>query len=172
MLTNMFRRSPPGNSYFYPPREGQGHEDLVSAEESGTEDEAMLSKVPTAEPRPLLAHTETAEGVSETSPLLAARSRDSQGRGHGIYSQGNGHGIDIEGQKPPGRTRWFGGTRDSLRNVGSHVASTITTIGNPKRWDGRVLWQSAVVAPVACLPAVVVGLLLNILDALSYGELR
>ncbi len=172
MLTNMFRRSPPGNSYFYPPREGQGHEDLVSAEESGTEDEAMLSKVPTAEPRPLLAHTETAEEVSETSPLLAARSRDSQGRGHGIYSQGNGHGIDIEGQKPPGRTRWFGGTRDSLRNVGSHVASTITTIGNPKRWDGRVLWQSAVVAPVACLPAVVVGLLLNILDALSYGELR
>jgi SulP family sulfate permease len=27
-----------------------------------------------------------------------------------------------------------------------------------------------VVAPVSCLPAVVVGLLLNVLDALSYGK--
>jgi len=53
MLTNMFRRSPPGNSYFYSPSEGRGHDNLVSAEESGTEDEATLSKIPTAESRPL-----------------------------------------------------------------------------------------------------------------------
>ena len=172
MLANMFRRSPPGNSYFYSPREGQGHEDLFPAEESGSEDEATLSKIPTAEPHPLLARTETAEEASETSPLLTARSRDGQRGGDGIYSQGNGHGIDMEGQKLPSRKRWFGGTRDSLRDVGSQVASIIPIIGNPKRWDGRMLWQSAVIAPVACLPAVVVGLLLNILDALSYGELQ
>lgn len=40
---------------------------------------------------------------------------------------------------------------------------------DPKTWDRQALWRNVVVAPVVCLPAVIVGLLLNILDALSYG---
>lgn len=43
------------------------------------------------------------------------------------------------------------------------------TVLNPKRWEKEVIWQNAVVAPVGYLPAVILGLLLNILDALSYG---
>lgn len=42
---------------------------------------------------------------------------------------------------------------------------------NPKTWDKKAIWDKAIISPLHCLPAVIVGLLLNILDALSYGEL-
>lgn len=40
---------------------------------------------------------------------------------------------------------------------------------NPKSWDRRTVWEKGIVHPVSLLPAVLLGLLLNILDALSYG---
>ncbi|OJD14775.1 hypothetical protein ACJ73_09042 [Blastomyces percursus] len=40
---------------------------------------------------------------------------------------------------------------------------------NPKAWDREIIWQKAIVHPTSFLPAVFLGLLLNILDALSYG---
>ncbi|EEQ84954.2 sulfate transporter [Blastomyces dermatitidis ER-3] len=40
---------------------------------------------------------------------------------------------------------------------------------NPKAWDREIIWQKAIVHPTTFLPAVFLGLLLNILDALSYG---
>jgi sulfate permease, SulP family len=43
------------------------------------------------------------------------------------------------------------------------------TIAHPKTWSGKAILQQAVIRPVRLLPAVVLGLLLNILDALSYG---
>lgn len=52
------------------------------------------------------------------------------------------------------------------REMGLGLAKTLT---NPKKWNRAAIWQGAVVAPVSCLPAVALGLLLNILDALSYG---
>lgn len=41
---------------------------------------------------------------------------------------------------------------------------------NPKAWNRKTIWENVVMDPLRCLPAVIVGLLLNILDALSYGE--
>ncbi len=167
MLTTMFRRSPPESGHLGSPREGQGHgeEWHVSAEETDVEDQVAVTRVPTAESRPLLAHSDTAEDARETSPLLATRPREGQGGGYGT-----GHGNDLEGQKPVSRKTWLRGTSALLRQVGSHVASILPAVGNPKRWNGRILWHHAVVTPAACLPAVIVGLLLNILDALSYGK--
>lgn len=170
MLTTMFRRSPPPDEgYFYRPKEGAGHGDVTPGDESDADDQATLRRVPSAEPRPLLTHDDAAEDASETSPLIAVRSREDQRRGYGMR-QGDEHDVDLEGQKHPGRGTWFGRMSGSLRDTGNRIASVLTIVGNPKRWDRRVLWQNAVVAPVACLPAVVVGLLLNILDALSYGK--
>jgi SulP family sulfate permease len=40
---------------------------------------------------------------------------------------------------------------------------------NPKTWERRKIWEEGVVHPTSLLPAVLLGLLLNILDALSYG---
>ncbi|KAK4154726.1 sulfate transporter family-domain-containing protein [Chaetomidium leptoderma] len=164
MLTTMLRRSPPDKSYLYAPKDSQGYEDGILSRESDEEDHATPAKVPTTEPRP----SSGAEDAGEAAPLLAARSRESQGGGYGI-SQENGQSADLEGQKRLRRGKWFGRTAIAMRKTGGRAASILLIIGNPKRWDRRALWQNAVVAPVACLPAVVVGLLLNILDALSYG---
>lgn len=49
------------------------------------------------------------------------------------------------------------------------VAKWSRMASNPKSWDRRAIWQEGVVNPVSLLPAVLLGLLLNILDALSYG---
>lgn len=43
------------------------------------------------------------------------------------------------------------------------------TISNPKSWDMRLVFREVVVRPVSILPSVFLGLLLNLLDALSYG---
>jgi SulP family sulfate permease len=42
-------------------------------------------------------------------------------------------------------------------------------LSNPKSWNRRAIWKEAVVYPASLVPAVLLGLLLNILDALSYG---
>jgi len=39
-----------------------------------------------------------------------------------------------------------------------------------KMWRKQEIWENMVVKPVGCLPAVLLGLLLNVLDGLSYGE--
>lgn len=43
------------------------------------------------------------------------------------------------------------------------------TLVSPKTWDKRVTWQTTIVKPAGYVPAIILGLLLNILDALSYG---
>ncbi|KAJ5905541.1 uncharacterized protein N7473_002457 [Penicillium subrubescens] len=71
---------------------------------------------------------------------------------------------DIEGQGGAARRASNAFTK-SVSAVGkwSRIAS------NPKSWDRRAIWKEGVVYPVSLIPAVVLGLLLNILDALSYG---
>lgn len=51
----------------------------------------------------------------------------------------------------------------------SSVAHYSRALSNPKSWDKRAIWNDAVVHPASLVPAVLLGLLLNILDALSYG---
>lgn len=106
--------------------------------------------------------------MSETTPLLGVRPRQS------IRLNGTSLTSDLESQKvadPPksGFLHGLAGVRHSLE---SHVSAFFRVAREPKCWDKRAIWQAAVVDPVACLPAVIVGLLLNILDALSYGKLN
>ncbi len=108
-----------------------------------------------------LPQTQLEDGSSETTPLLGAISRRPE-------SPDTITDIDdLESQKPniapwgPSTMILNGGIRGTLHSIKG--------LANPKTWDRKVVWQRAVVDPVRCLPAVVVGLLLNILDALSYG---
>lgn len=55
-----------------------------------------------------------------------------------------------------------------MRPVRKVRACTYTLV-HPKTWSAKAIAQQAVVRPVKLLPAVILGLLLNILDALSYG---
>ncbi|CAK7244858.1 MAG: hypothetical protein STHCBS139747_006420 [Sporothrix thermara] len=109
---------------------------------------------------------------TESTPLLGGSTTQN---GH-PHDQGQYH--DLEAQKPSMRKRILGifGSGNSGDSRGSprvtvkdKIKRTYRSVTRAKCWNRRRLWQNVVVAPVACLPAVIVGLLLNILDALSYG---
>lgn len=105
---------------------------------------------------------EEAGNMNETTPLLP-RERLSSYRKTPIHAP-----KDLEEQQPVRkRGIWnrLGHHFPSLTSA-QHVAQTLS---NPKAWDVRQIAQAAVVRPVTMLPAVFLGLLLNLLDALSYG---
>ncbi|EEH08196.1 sulfate transporter [Histoplasma capsulatum G186AR] len=71
--------------------------------------------------------------------------------------------IDVEGQI----TRY--NPLDKLRAICARGGSRCFHRLNPQAWDRTVIWRKGIVYPITLLPAVFLGLLLNILDALSYG---
>ena len=102
-----------------------------------------------------------ADEATEHTPLL---SRQPSG------ATSPGVDLDVEGQKSHVRKWWLGGLAARADDFKQHAAHSFAVAANPKRWNRKAIWQSVVVTPVSCLPAVCVGLLLNILDALSYGK--
>ncbi|KIW85751.1 hypothetical protein Z517_01143 [Fonsecaea pedrosoi CBS 271.37] len=62
-----------------------------------------------------------------------------------------------------------GGIIHKCRASARRVRSCVYTLSHPKTWSARAIYREAIVHPVSLLPAVFLGLLLNILDALSYG---
>ncbi|KAI2635297.1 sulfate transporter family protein [Xylaria nigripes] len=97
------------------------------------------------------------EGTSETTPLLSPRS---------IMSQHSDYLEDLENQKPKLRMGFAGSSIIERAKGSMHHFGAVM---NPKTWNRRTIWETIVMDPLRCLPAVIVGLLLNILDALSYG---
>lgn len=61
------------------------------------------------------------------------------------------------------------GLRHKWRTSAQRARSCWYTITHPKTWNPRAIYREAIVHPVSLFPAVFLGLLLNILDALSYG---
>ncbi|GJC80127.1 uncharacterized protein ColLi_02965 [Colletotrichum liriopes] len=110
--------------------------------------------------------TRVANESTERTPLISRLSSDSF---ESYDTHGTTDGIDVEGQKQRPRKKWLRGLKDLTVNVEEHIVHGIQIATSPKSWDRRAIWQNAVVAPATCLPAVIVGLLLNVLDALSYG---
>lgn len=105
----------------------------------------------------------TNDHATERTPLI---SRVPTSGNHARLHQGQ---QDLEGQGPSGiKSSWPRMRKIILwpREKACALASSVT---NPKRWDRTAIWRNVVVAPISCLPAVALGLLLNILDALSYG---
>ncbi|KAI2794871.1 hypothetical protein POX_a01472 [Penicillium oxalicum] len=71
---------------------------------------------------------------------------------------------DVEGLGRPAQR----GPNAAVQGIAA-VREWSSILANPKAWDRRAIWRSGVVHPLSLLPAVILGLLLNILDALSYG---
>lgn len=151
-LTNLLRRSPPESVVADSPGSHWGKVDDEPAERG------QRPRSPRPQRAPKTDHTEEA---TEHTPLL---SRPSSG------AETTEVDVDLEGQKGHPRTGWFGGLKERAHDFEHHAAHTFAVAVNPKRWNRKAIWQSAVVAPASSLPAVCVGLLLNILDALSYGK--
>jgi sulfate permease, SulP family len=98
--------------------------------------------------------------IGEETPLLPRSQDDLSNRG--------GHDKDLE--------RQHSHRRPFLQHVwaASHRAlaksrSAAYTASHPKTWNRRAIWREGFIQPISVLPAVFLGLLLNILDALSYG---
>ncbi|CEN59670.1 Putative Sulfate/bicarbonate/oxalate exchanger SAT-1 and related transporters [Aspergillus calidoustus] len=60
-------------------------------------------------------------------------------------------------------------TPKALPRALSKLSTTVQILAHPKAWDARTVWRQGIVHPLSLLPSVFLGLLLNILDALSYG---
>ncbi|KAI1176944.1 sulfate transporter family-domain-containing protein [Nemania sp. FL0916] len=148
MLTSMLRRSPPGTVPSSTPVDSPEHDGQRTSESNST---MLLYREP-AEPS-----LDASEDRSETTPLLSPKSHRSR----------SSDDLDtLESQKPrakPRHPRFL--INDQIKSRLYNLYASM----NPKTWNRRTIWEEAVMGPIRCLPAVIVGLLLNILDALSYG---
>ncbi|KAF4995101.1 hypothetical protein FDECE_12899 [Fusarium decemcellulare] len=144
VLANLLKRSPP--------------QSIAQAQQPADDDDDESDEHNQEEPRRTNHHVDDTNPTEQT-PLLT---RIASGGRRSYMS-------DIEGQKPQGRRPWINGLVEVGHKMEERMTHGVAVAVNPKRWDRRALWNNAVVAPASCLPAVAVGLLLNILDALSYG---
>lgn len=75
---------------------------------------------------------------------------------------------DVEGQIH--RPRHQNKLVQSLETARRRTRRACLVLFTPKSWDRKVIWQKGVKEPVGLLPCVFLGVLLNVLDALSYGR--
>lgn len=148
-LANLLKRSSPPSSL--PEESNISQARFVDADQA-----QQSSPIDETSHRPEAAVTED----SEYTPLLGRRTSGS----------GDSASVDLEGQKTLARARWLRGLAERRQKAEHHVIRIAKIASSPRSWNGKAIWETAVVDPVSCLPAVAVGLLLNILDALSYGE--
>lgn len=118
-----------------------------------TTDAVGSSKVPDS------SHT-TDDAATECTPLLATASSESSYEAE----------ASLEGQGRTVKHSWIGTIRQKSHTFEAIFVHGIKIAASPKKWNGKVLAQNFFFDPLSCLPAVAVGLLLNILDALSYGN--
>lgn len=155
IIANILRRSPPETRHPIEADEDQSPaRPMMSPFQERPRTLSRSSRRTTGEPEQ--------RGETETSPLLRGRSRSSR-------LNGTGGATDLESQKSPAPKSWLGGMVDITGHMKSKMHSAVGVVQNRKRWDRRSLFNSIVKAPALALPAVIVGLILNILDALSYG---
>lgn len=164
MLASMLRRSPPEQRYLPPPKADQVREEHVLDE---SEEECSSPARPGLGIR--RSNGTATHDMTETAPLLTVLSNQSR-RCYGIQNGRSHENVDLEGQKSQRSKSWAVRTAESFHRKKDQTVHLARVIRDPKCWDRRAIWQNVVVTPVASLPAVVVGLLLNILDALSYGK--
>ena len=146
VLSNMLRRSPPQS--FKPDAPIQHKTQQVEDKQQSSKPVGHQSEAVETDP------------ATERTPLLPRPE----------HSEEPQSVADIEGQKAAPTKKWFGGLIDSGRKLEGHLVHATKVVVNPRRWDGKAIWHNVVEETASCLPAVAVGLLLNILDALSYGK--
>ena len=135
--------------------------DSTSTESNNQDDESSVDGVGT---QPAIVGQGIISQPSESTRLTLERSacRSERNRSYGaikdLESQKTTRGNPISNVR-----RCFAQTRENSARVGRLLT-------NPKSWDGRNLWIHAIREPASYIPPVILGLLLNILDALSYGE--
>lgn len=103
------------------------------------------------------------EEQTEITPLLRPVSQTSSDL---QTENDNVSDVDLESQKPQYSRNWLA---QRLSRAKTGLRGFSQTARDPRGWNGKALLHTFVVDPVKTLPAVLVGLILNMLDALSYG---
>ncbi|OBT57448.1 hypothetical protein VE04_02299 [Pseudogymnoascus sp. 24MN13] len=101
--------------------------------------------------------------ATEHTPLLR---QVSQGQSQRPNYLSGGH--DLEAQ-PVRRNKSWPKVNKILSKQLRRGRRAARLVSSPEKWDKKVIWQKSVVEPAGYIPAVVLGALLNVLDALSYG---
>lgn len=122
---------------------------------AGTRNESSGSK--DARVRSSSSVNEDEEDTSTEQTSLLPKSTSRSPRTYGTAS-------DVEGQVYTPKE-----TSSAIPNALSTISEFFHVLAHPKTWDRRAVWQRGIVHPLSLLPSVFLGLLLNILDALSYG---
>lgn len=164
IIASMLRRSPSQSDHGTEGgQDGEDDDEAVENSEGEREEEENDSSV--AEDRGKPAPVERFDPHTETTPLLRHQRTNSSGR--------QNSGPDLESQKSRRKKTWTRGVKKSLAHTKSRISKkakqTVSTIRDPTTWQPKTIYHNVILPPVICLPAVIVGLLLNILDALSYG---
>jgi SulP family sulfate permease len=150
IIADMLRRSPPSTS----------PEDVdqtpINRRSQDGDDESNVDRRQSSQT------TDRAQ-LSEITPLLGKDVVD--GSRHRDWIRGE---DDIEGQKDAQQVSRYS-LRQAIAYPVSKARDALSIVINPKAWSGKAILQNVVLAPVATLPAVILGLLMNVLDALSYG---
>lgn len=153
-LTDLIRRSPPSTS----PPDNESY-DGSESEQNDEEDADSIHK----DHRRLSWNDHRPDiETSERTPLIGKGSHRSR-NSHGT----NGH-HDVESHSLKAQPSWPR-LRKALAWPGTEGAHIVKVIVNPKQWDRTAIVQKVVKEPLGYLPAVMLGCLLNVLDALSYG---
>ncbi|KAI4166475.1 MAG: hypothetical protein LQ343_008016 [Gyalolechia ehrenbergii] len=76
---------------------------------------------------------------------------------------------DIEGQKTRHKIMVDRSNGEVWKIPLRHGRSAMSKLFHPKTWDSKAVWKQVILKPAGYIPPVILGLLLNILDALSYG---
>ncbi|KAI4273069.1 MAG: hypothetical protein LQ337_004882 [Flavoplaca oasis] len=77
---------------------------------------------------------------------------------------------DLENQKTSQHTTTETRFKNILTAMTGYSRTATARLLHPKSWQGRAVWHQGLLKPASYIPAVILGLLLNILDALSYGQ--
>ena len=101
---------------------------------------------------------------SENTPLISVRgiSNPKGSAAHNTTEDLEGQGREVEPNA--------NGIKGVIWRTKVRGTRLLTWIYHPRSWNRQAIWTYGVHQPVGYVPAVVLGLLLNILDALSYGE--
>ena len=98
----------------------------------------------------------------EVEPLISKDRESVSGKQH-IY----GSASDVERQVHRGNGSWD--QQSVCLEIKRKFYLARQRLLHSKFWTREALWENFVLAPTYAIPAVLLGLLLNILDALSYG---
>ncbi|KAL8736221.1 MAG: hypothetical protein Q9166_000376 [cf. Caloplaca sp. 2 TL-2023] len=81
----------------------------------------------------------------------------------------HGSVLDLESQKNGQVTITEGRVQKVLTATVEHYRSATTTVFHPKSWNSKIICKKDLLKPASYTLPVILGLMLNILDALSYG---